>query len=535
MEDLPSQITIAADKTERIQGGMLLTGSRITLELPGIPARYLYSGWQSWSFTSWVSISHHFRTMRPAIMHPSETDPAHVHDRRPNGSWYGAVDQPGGGILFIGALGLDTHVALDGSNLVGWVEIGQIPPVPAEWFVASGDEREIFTRYAGLLAERLGKGRAPKPYKVWCSWYSLYTGIHETQLLKILGDLEDLPFDVFQVDDGWQAGIGDWEANAKFPSGMQFLADRIKATGRKAGLWLAPFLVVPSSRIYQEHRDWLLRDEKEKLVPAGCNWGERLYTLDATHPDAQVWLADLMKKVRSWGYDYVKLDFLYAGALPGKHHADMPREVAYRCGLEVIRQALGDAYFLTCGAPILPSIGLCDAMRIGPDVAAQFSSHRDDDLLMNFAAPGLRNALRTSLHRLWLAPLLHTDPDVVYFRTLQNGLNEEQKVLLQHLAMVCNYKATSDIPAWLTDIERNALRIFLQTTPVVRIIGAMAYRVGDADVDFSPFISLPSVPGPLTNLQGAVLGHLANIPLALDIFDRLGKRSLKKMLANNPV
>jgi alpha-galactosidase len=293
--------------------------------------------------------------------------------------------------------------------------------------------------------------------------------------------------------------------------------------------------VVPSSRIYQEHRDWLLRDEKEKLVPAGCNWGERLYTLDATHPDAQVWLANLMKKVRSWGYDYVKLDFLYAGALPGKHHADMPREAAYRCGLKVIRQALGDAYFLTCGAPILPSIGLCDAMRIGPDVAAQFSSHRDDDLLMNFAAPGLRNALRTSLHRLWLAPLLHTDPDVVYFRTRQNGLNAEQKVLLQRLAMVCNYKATSDIPAWLTDIERNALRTFLQTTPVVRKIGAMAYRVGDADVDFSPFISLPSVPGPLTNLQGAVLGHLANIPLALDIFDRLGKRSLKKMLANNPV
>ena len=535
MEDLLTQITIAADKTEKIQGGVLLTGSRVTLGLPGVPARYLYSGWQSWSLTSWVNTSHHFRTMRPASMHPSETDPAHVYDRRPNGSWYGAVDQSGGGMLFIGALGLDTHVALDGTNLVGWVETGQIPPVSTEWFVASGDEREIFTRYAGLLAEHLGKGGASIPYNVWCSWYSLYTEIHEAQLLKILGDLGDLPFDVFQVDDGWQVGIGDWQANAKFPSGMQVLADRIKATGRKAGLWLAPFLVVPSSRIYTEHRDWLLHDEKAKLVPAGCNWGERLYTLDATHPDAQDWLATLMKKVRSWGYDYVKLDFLYAGALPGKHYVDMPREAAYRVGLKVIRRALGDAYFLTCGAPILPSIGLCDAMRIGPDVAAHFSSHRDDDLLMNFAAPGLRNALRTSLHRLWLAPLLHTDPDVVYFRTRQNGLSAEQKSLLQDLAMICNYKATSDIPAWLTDTERSALRTFLQTTPVVHKTGAMAYRVGDTDVDFSPFISIPPVPGLLTNLQGAVLGGLANIPLALNIFDRLGKRSLKKMLDKNPV
>ncbi len=25
-----------------------------------------------------------------------------------------------------------------------------------------------------------------------------------------------------------------------------------------------------------------------------------------------------MKQVRQWGFDYVKLDFLYGGALPGK-------------------------------------------------------------------------------------------------------------------------------------------------------------------------------------------------------------------------
>jgi alpha-galactosidase len=316
---------------------------------------------------------------------------------------------------------------------------------------------------------------------------------------------------------------------------MQALADRIKATGRKAGLWLAPFLVVPSSSLYREHRDWLLRDNYGKLVPAGCNWGERLFTLDTTHPDALKWLDALLKKVRFWGYDYVKLDFLYAGALPGRRHVDMPREAAYRAGLKVIREALGDAYFLTCGAPILPSIGLCDAMRIGPDVAGQFSSHRDDNLLVNFTSPGACNALRTSLHRLWLAPLLHTDPDVVYFRTRQNDLTAEQRSLVQNLALICNFKATSDVPAWLTDAERTDLRTFLDSVPSVKKIGEMAYHVGDTDVDFSPFIHLPPTPGALTNMQGAALGWLANLPLALNVFDRLGKRSLKKMLEKNPV
>jgi alpha-galactosidase len=535
MENLLDQITTTADKTEEILGGLLLTGSRVTLDLPALPVRYLYSGWQSWSLTAWVETSHHLRAMRPAIMHPSSSDPVYVHDQRPNGSWYGAVELPTGGIIFIGSLGTDAHVALEGNRLLGWVEPSQGNGPAPQWFIASGDESRIFARYAGLFAERLGKGHAIKPYKVWCSWYSLYTEIHEAQLLKILNDLGDLPFDVFQVDDGWQVGIGDWEANAKFPSGMQALADRIKATGRKAGLWLAPFLVVPSSSLYREHRDWLLRDNYGKLVPAGCNWGERLFTLDTTHPDALKWLDALLKKVRFWGYDYVKLDFLYAGALPGRRHIDMPREAAYRAGLKVIREALGDAYFLTCGAPILPSIGLCDAMRIGPDVAGQFSSHRDDNLLVNFTSPGACNALRTSLHRLWLAPLLHTDPDVVYFRTRQNDLTAEQRSLVQNLALICNFKATSDVPAWLTDAERTDLRTFLDSVPSVKKIGEMAYHVGDTDVDFSPFIHLPPTPGALTNMQGAALGWLANLPLALNVFDRLGKRSLKKMLEKNPV
>ena len=30
---------------------------------------------------------------------------------------------------------------------------------------------------------------------------------------------------------------------------------------------------------------------------------------------------------------------------------------------------------------------------------------------MNTATPGTRNAIRTSLNRLWLQPLVHTDPD----------------------------------------------------------------------------------------------------------------------------
>jgi len=340
---------------------------------------------------------------------------------------------------------------------------------------------------------------------------------------------------VFQVDDGWQMTIGDWEPNAKFPGGMDGMAASIKVTGRKAGLWLAPLLVVPSSGLYQEHPDWLLRDGHGRPVSAGFNWGEQLYALDTTHPGVLDWLRALMEKVRGWGYEYAKLDFLYAGALPGKRSVDMPREAAYRQGLKAIREALGEAYFLTCGAPVLPSLGLCDGLRVGPDVAGFWASHRDEDLLMNTATPGTRNAIRTTLQRLWLKPLVQTDPDVTYFRSRLNDLTAEQKQLLQDLAQIAEFKASSDVPAWLTESEQAALRLFLESNPGVLKMGRNSYELDGRGVDFGAQIDLPPLPGPFTNLMGAVLGGLANVPFLMRIFNALEKRDLGKRLAENPV
>ncbi len=531
-------ITLPAN-TEDIRittGGVIATSSHLNLSLPSAAKRFLYSGWQSWSLTAWAATDRPIHPMRPASMHPLQTDPVYAKEHRPNGSWYGAVDLGEGSILFLGALGLESHVVLDGLSLTGSYETGS-----GDWFIAIGAEDEIMLQYAELLGERLGTRRINWRERVWCSWYSLYTEIHEQQLLKVLGDLggrensKSLPFDVFQVDDGWQISIGDWEANKKFSSGMEALATRITETGRKAGLWLAPLLVVPSSRTYREHKEWILRNKNGKPVSAGFNWGEKLYALDTSHPEVLEWLNSLMKTVRGWGYDYVKLDFLYAGALPGKRTIEMSRETAYRHSLKTIRAALGDAYLLTCGAPILPSIGLCDGIRVGPDVAGHFRSHRDDDLLMNFAIPGVRNAMRTTINRLWLRPLVDTDPDVVLFGSKENSLTVEQKSLLEALAQICGFKASSDIPGWLTEVERAALIRFLDGSPNIRKVGEASYQVGDHKVDFYPHIGLPNAPGNFSRLQGAVLGTLADIPILMRLFDKLGKNRLKRTINQNPI
>lgn len=175
---------------------------------------------------------------------------------------------------------------------------------------------------------------------------------------------------MFQVDDGWQQSIGDWEPNERFPSGMAALANRIRAAGLRPGLWMAPFIVAPCSRLYREHPEWLLKTKDGQPAVAGYNWGDYYYALDTTHPGAAEWLRNLIAGVRAWGYEYLKLDFLYAAAMPGCRFRAVPREQAYREALRAVREAAGDAaYLLVCGAPVIASLGIADAIRIGPDVA----------------------------------------------------------------------------------------------------------------------------------------------------------------------
>ena len=525
------QIISYSDQATPISGGYILTGPNVSLEFDRLPNMYYRHGWQSWSLTTWHAPDFPLPILKPTVLHAMQTDPVYAMHPAPNGSWLGAVEFEDGMILLLGSLGLEAHVAFHGQQshgdapqLHGWYESGS-----GDWFISYGDESTVFARYAELLGECLGRGTGKPAPRVWCSWYSLYTAIDQPLLGRIFDRLNDLPFDVFQVDDGWQVNIGDWEANQKFPAGMQALAAKIRATGRTPGLWLAPLLVVPSSRVFQQHPDWLLQDADGRIVSAGFNWGEQLYTLDTTHPEVLGWLKALIQRVRAWGFDYLKLDFLYAGALPGKRHSDLPREAAYRQGLQTMRDAMGaDAYLLACGAPVLPSLGLCDAMRVGPDVAGEWESHRDAVLLYNPTTPGTRNAIRTTVNRLWLQPLVAVDPDVAYFNSWQNSLSAEHKRLLQDLALVCNFKATSDLPQWLSAEERRELQAFIEASPKVEQASRYRFRLDGREVDFEPVIQLPDPASGLDILRSMLFGWLGNQTWVLNLLDKLGKEAQKK-------
>ncbi|MGW0824969.1 glycoside hydrolase family 36 protein [Streptomyces sp. NPDC002845] len=380
-------------------------------------ARVHEEGWQSWSPSGAYALGD--RPYRPT-----------------NDNWATVCYRPGrtvpeGTFQGEGLLALDPG---DGSPVRLWAAADPYTEVPSIRLVvrdggAAGTLAEIsadgpvkeFTHTGGIQAvlaewaEGLGLP-APSPAPtVWCSWYEYFTEVTEDDIHENLRAMDtlDLPIDVVQIDDGYQSALGDWlSLSGRFRS-RAGIADRIRAAGRRAGIWTAPFLVDPSSRLAAEHPEWLVRDAGGAPLHAGRNWGHDLYVLDTTHPDAAAYLREVFATLRSEGYDYFKVDFLYAGALDGARHSGTDALSAYRAGIGLIRDAIGpDAYLLGCGAPVLPSIGLFDAMRVSPDTAPHRRPQADD-----YSQPGQDPAEFTGVGRQWQhGRLWINDPDCLMAR-----------------------------------------------------------------------------------------------------------------------
>lgn len=476
-------VELAGDAPPRaVEGGLLLPPGR-TAVLHGLGDALFYRhGHNSWSPCGWRRLSEAPLRIESAERRLTADDTVWDDPARHHSSAVAALEGPDGRVLLLGALGLDVpRLTADRDTLTGWCERDGAP-----WFLALGSEEEVFAAYARHLGDRLGRSDK-RAGNVWCSWYAYYESITEEQLTKDVTALRGLPFDVVQVDDGWERAVGDWEANDKFPSGMRALADRITDAGLRPGLWIAPFIVLPGSRTARQRPELLLRDGRGEPVVAGHNWGVGYWTLDLTLPAAQEHLRETIRRVvREWGFTYLKLDFVGAGAVPGVRFADVGREEAYRTGLSIVREAAGpDAYLLGSGAPLLPSLGLVDAIRSGPDVAPMWEHYASRDPSDALA----RNAVVNTVHRLWQSPLLEVDPDVVYFRSRLNLLTEQQQGLLRDLADVCGFRAVSDPPGWLLPEELKAMEAYLTGRPEVRRLGRYRFALDGREVDFGAAVT----------------------------------------------
>lgn len=488
--------------------GASVTCSEIQVSYPDLKNGEFYRhGWNSWSPTSWWSVDKPPYRVWNNPPRSLTAEDAYSDDPEVHQSYLLTAIKLDSGkdfIMLIGALGGESGYFEIGEHLLTARKLPDKTGYSAHnapancnkdsdvsWWIGIGKELSVFSAYATALRKSLGsKAKRPNRYPggIWSSWYSWFEEISEETIETEIIPATRSGYQVLEIDDGWEKGIGDWQPNAKFPSGLETLANKIRSHDLTPGIWVSPFIASGNSAIVHEHPEYFIHDFSGNLEPAGYNWGDYYYGLDCTHPGAKSWLKKILTTIYGWGFRYFKLDFLNAAAIVGRRYQTVSRECAYREGLKTIRETLPNAYLMASGALIGPSLGLVDGMRVGPDTAPYWdNTERKRDP----SGPAVRNAALNSLSRYWLKPLVALDPDVAFTRSRGSLLSPEANELTQNLARVCGIFSCSDPYTWLINSEKNQVKELcteFKIPPSVNQISRFSFRSGTKEVDFTPWL-----------------------------------------------
>ncbi|MBO4452630.1 MAG: alpha-galactosidase [Clostridia bacterium] len=303
--------------------------------------------------------------------------------------------------------------------------------------------------YAGTYAEGIALFDSYFPKKDvrkifgYTSWYNYYQDINEEILLRDLEAL-DSRFNLFQIDDGYETFVGDWLEvdGTKFPNGLSGIAESAHMKGFLAGIWLAPFVAEEKSRLFREKPELFRKGPDGLPVKCGSNWSG-FYALDLDNPEAREYIRRCLTHYSDMGFDFFKLDFLYAASLPeyeGKTRCRVASE-AYA----FLREVLQDKLILGCGATLGNAANKFDYLRVGPDVSLKF----DDIWYMRFMHReriSTKVTLQNTVYRSFLdGRYFGNDPDVFLLRDDNISLTPEQRRALITLnALFGSVMMTSD-------------------------------------------------------------------------------------------
>ena len=99
------------------------------------------------------------------------------------------------------------------------------------------------------------------------NWEATYFEFDDKKLLDIAREASKLGIEMLVMDDGWfgkrnsdDSSLGDWVVNEeKIKGGLHKLAEDVKKTGMKFGIWVEPEMISPDSDLYKEHPDWAIQ------------------------------------------------------------------------------------------------------------------------------------------------------------------------------------------------------------------------------------------------------------------------------------
>jgi alpha-galactosidase len=190
--------------------------------------------------------------------------------------------------------------------------------------VHKGDCFQTLRTYSKIM-QKLGVKFQPAPESafepIWCAW-GYGRAFTPSQVDGALPVVKRLGFSWVGVDDGWQSSDGDWFlVKSKFPNGdadMKALVDRIHAQGFRAQIWWAPLAAKPDSELVTSHPEQLLlnADGSKQKISYWNDW----YLCPADPAVLEHHRRLVVKMIKEWGYDGLKLDGQHMNGVPACHN-----------------------------------------------------------------------------------------------------------------------------------------------------------------------------------------------------------------------
>ena len=268
---------------------------------------------------------------------------------------------------------------------------------------ADGGEAAL-AAYGDALAAPSALAAAAPP-TVWCSWYRYFEEVTAADVAReprARSTSTTCRVDVVQVDDGWSPGLGEGLRPADRFGSLPGLVDDDPVV-RPAGRHLAG--AVPGRRATPR---WPASTRTGWSGRPGAT-GARTWSGSTSPTPASATCSPTRSRGWSTSASTTSSSTSCTPArCPVAGTTDVTGVAAYRSGLALVREVVGpDVYLVGCGAPLLPSVGLVDAMRVSPDTFHEGGEDGSTGLrgLMPLAARAWQQG------RLWV-----NDPDCVVAR-----------------------------------------------------------------------------------------------------------------------
>lgn len=186
------------------------------------------------------------------------------------------------------------------------------------WKIMNTSLADFVRLHMGLRINEIRK----RPTVMYNNYVPFYDRFNDTLLVSLAKSASECGIKQFEIDCGWYTAEGDIGKNVswlnstgdwivdktKFPNGLKPVFDEIRKVGMEPGLWISVGSASSTSKVFRDHPEWAIRNEKGESVDHHTTGGIDLNTMCFGTEWTGYIKGKILDLVKEAGLSFVKLD-----------------------------------------------------------------------------------------------------------------------------------------------------------------------------------------------------------------------------------